>query len=67
MLGSSCCGPVREKSSTSSKADQLGCHIITVTHDLLKKLSNLGKDLTEFSLDTVKMFFNDGQAAGFAI
>jgi len=49
------------------QADQLGCHIITVTHDLLKKLSNLGKDLTEFSLDTVKMFFNDGQAAGFAI
>jgi transaldolase len=49
------------------QADQIGCHIITVTHDLLKKLSNLGKDLTEFSLDTVKMFFNDGQAAGFAI
>jgi len=49
------------------QADQLGCHIITVTHDLLKKLSSLGKDLTEFSLDTVKMFFNDGQAAGFAI
>jgi transaldolase len=49
------------------QADQIGCHIITVTHDLLKKLSNLGKDLTEYSLDTVKMFFNDGQAAGFAI
>jgi transaldolase len=49
------------------QADEIGCHIITVTHDLLKKLSNLGKDLTEFSLDTVKMFFNDGQAAGFAI
>jgi transaldolase len=49
------------------QADAIGCHIITVTHDLLKKLSTLGKDLTEFSLDTVKMFFNDGQAAGFAI
>jgi transaldolase len=49
------------------QADEIGCHIITVTHDLLKKLPTLGKDLTEFSLDTVKMFYRDGQAAGFAI
>jgi len=49
------------------QADEIGCHIITVTHDLLKKLPTLGKDLTEFSLDTVKMFFKDGQAAGFAL
>jgi transaldolase len=49
------------------QADEIGCHIITVTHDLLKKLPTLGKDLTEFSLDTVKMFHSDGQAAGFAI
>ncbi len=49
------------------QADGIGCHIITVTHDLLKKLPTLGKDLTEFSLDTVKMFFKDGQAAGFAL
>jgi transaldolase len=49
------------------QADEIGCHIITVTHDLLKKLPSLGKDLTEFSLDTVKMFHRDGQAAGFAI
>ena len=49
------------------QADEIGCHIITVTHDLLKKLPTLGKDLTEFSLDTVKMFHRDGQAAGFAI
>jgi transaldolase len=49
------------------QADQIGCHIITVTHDLLKKLPTLGKDLTEFSLDTVQMFYRDGQKAGFAI
>lgn len=49
------------------QADQIGCHIITVTEDILKKLGTLGKDLNEFSLDTVKMFYNDAQAAGFAI
>jgi transaldolase len=49
------------------QADEIGCHIITVTHDLLKKLGTLGRDLTDFSLDTVKMFFSDGQRAGFAI
>lgn len=49
------------------QADQIGCHIITVTHDLLKKLGTLGRDLSDFSLDTVKMFFRDGQAAGFAL
>jgi transaldolase len=47
------------------QADDIGCHIITVTHDLLKKLPGLGKDLTEFSLDTVKMFHRDAQAAGY--
>ena len=46
-------------------ADEVGCHIITVTHDLLKKLSLLGKDLDEFSLDTVKMFYEDAQKAGY--
>jgi transaldolase len=49
------------------QANDIGCHIITVTHDLLKKLAALGKDLTEFSLDTVKMFYLDGQAAGFQL
>lgn len=49
------------------QADRLGCHIITVTDDLLKKLSIVGKDLNEFSLDTVKMFYNDAHAAGFTI
>lgn len=49
------------------QADQVGCHIITVTPDLLKKLDTIGKDLAEFSLDTVKMFHNDAQAAGFKL
>ena len=49
------------------QADQIGCHIITVTHDLLKKLPGLGKDLTEFSLDTVKMFHRDALAAGYTL
>jgi transaldolase len=47
------------------QADGIGCHIITITHDLLKKLPSLGKDLAEFSLDTVKMFHRDAAAAGF--
>ena len=48
-------------------AEEIGCHIITVTHDLLKKLSFVGKDLDEFSLDTVKMFYSDAQKAGFKL
>ena len=48
-------------------ADQVGCHIITVTHDVLKKLSLVGKDLDEYSLDTVKMFRNDAIKAGFQL
>ncbi len=46
-------------------ADAIGCHIITVTHDILKKLDLVGKDLSEYSLDTVKMFHGDAQKAGF--
>lgn len=49
------------------QARQIGCHIITVTDDILKKLGLIGKDLNEFSLDTVKMFYNDAQAAGYSI
>jgi transaldolase len=49
------------------QADAIGCHIITVTHDLLEKLPTLGKDLDEFSLDTVRMFYRDGQAAGYTL
>lgn len=48
-------------------ADTVGCHVITVTHDILKKLSLVGKDLDEFSLDTVKMFYGDAQKAGYHI
>lgn len=48
-------------------ADEIGCHIITVTHDILKKLSLIDKDLDEFSLDTVKMFYADAQKAGFRL
>lgn len=49
------------------QAQQIGCHIITVTDDILKKLHLIGKDLYEFSLDTVKMFYNDACAAGYSI
>ena len=49
------------------QADQLGCHIITVTHDLLKKVHLLGYDLTTMSLDTVRMFHDDARAAGYTL
>ena len=49
------------------QAEECGCHIITVTGDILKKLSMVGKPLEELSLDTVKMFFNDASAAGFRL
>ena len=47
------------------QADEIGCHVITVTNDILKKLSLVGYDLNEYSLDTVKMFYADAVAAGF--
>jgi transaldolase len=47
------------------QADSVGCHIITMTHDLLTKLELLGKDLEQFSLETVQMFHRDAVAAGF--
>lgn len=49
------------------QADAVGCHVITVTHDLLKKLPTLGRNLDEFSLDTVKMFHDDAKRAGFSL
>ena len=49
------------------QADTMGCHIITVTNDLLAKLGGLGKDLDQFSLETVKMFEGDARAAGYTI
>ena len=49
------------------QADQIGCQVITVTNDILKKLSLVGYDLDEYSLDTVKMFYNDAIAAEFTL
>jgi len=49
------------------QAADIGCHIITETNDILKKLPTLGKDLSDFSLDTVKMFYDDAHAAGYKI
>lgn len=49
------------------QADAIGCHIITVTPDILKKLALVGKDLDTYSLETVQMFRNDAVAAGFRL
>jgi transaldolase len=49
------------------QADRIGCHIITVTHDLLAKVGLFGRDLTDFSLDTVRMFHGDAAAAGYTL
>jgi len=48
-------------------ADEAGCHIITVTNDLIKKLNGVGKDLDVFSLETVEMFYRDAKAANYMI
>lgn len=49
------------------QANDVGCHIITITHDLLKKLDCLGKSLEQYSLETVQMFHGDAIAAGFTL
>ena len=49
------------------QANTIGCQVITVTNDILKKLSLEGYDLNEYSLDTVKMFYNDALSAGFKL
>jgi transaldolase len=49
------------------QADDIGCHVITVTNDILKKLSLVGKDMDDYSLETVKMFYDDGQAAKYRL
>ncbi len=49
------------------QADAIGCHIITATPDILKKLCLVGKDLTEYSLDTVRMFADDAAKSGFRL
>jgi transaldolase len=50
-----------------TQAKAIGCHIITITHDLLEKLPGLGRDLEEVSLDTVRMFYRDAAASGFTL
>jgi transaldolase len=49
------------------QADEIGCHIITATNDIITKLALVGKDLDEYSLETVKMFRKDAIAAGYSI
>ena len=49
------------------QANEIGCHIITATNDILKKLPLIGKDLDAYSLETVEMFHKDAKAAGYSI
>ena len=49
------------------QADKIGCHIITATNDLIRKLALSGKDLAEYSLETVQMFYDDAQSAGYTL
>ena len=49
------------------QADEIGCHIITVTSDVLKKVNLIGKDLHEYSLETVQMFHNDAAHSGYTL
>jgi transaldolase len=49
------------------QADEIGCQVITVTNDIVKKLSLVGKDLNDYSLETVKVFYEDGKVAGYAL
>ena len=49
------------------QAEDIGCHIITATNDILKKLKLVGYDLEAFSLDTVRMFYNDAVEAGYKL
>jgi transaldolase len=49
------------------QADSIGCHVITVTNDILNKIQLIGKDLANYSLETVRMFYEDGKAAGYEL
>jgi transaldolase len=49
------------------QAEECGCHIITISPDILKKLSLIGKNLDELSLETVKMFYDDAQSSGYRV
>jgi transaldolase len=48
-------------------AEQCGCHIITATNDVIKKIPLIGKDLNQYSIETVKMFYDDAQSSGFRL
>ncbi len=61
---SSCSGPARARCSTSARPSEVGVHIITVTPDLLAKMASFGKDLDQFSLETVQMFHDDAARRG---
>ena len=50
-----------------NQAEEVGCHIITVTPDILEKLKLKNKNLEEYSLETVKMFYNDAQKSNYTI
>jgi len=49
------------------QADRIGCHIITATSDILKKLDLIGYSLEDYSLETVRMFYNDAKQAGYQV
>jgi len=49
------------------QADDIGCHIITVTGDVIRKLTLIGKDMNDYSRETVMMFYKDAATAGFSI
>ena len=50
-----------------AQADACGCHIITATPDIIAKLALFAKDLNQYSLETVKMFYDDARAAGYKL
>jgi transaldolase len=49
------------------QADGIGCHVITATTEILNKLELIGKDLSQYSLETVKMFKQDAESSGYGI
>ena len=49
------------------QANDIGCHVITVTNDIFKKLKIIGYNLDDYSLDTVKMFYDDAKKAGYTL
>ena len=49
------------------QADEIGCHIITVTSDIIKKFASVGKNLDQFSLETVQMFYRDAVSSAYSL